>query len=321
MPIQTATLPCLAIPSLHFLVYEIFKVLLSDLGLLELELVRDDVLLRLFVERDEQLEVLVYFRIFVEFHSAHVVSVRHVFEYTSHLVRTVLALDVLRVAIDVPPDFAHKRVASTLQHQADRKIWIVLLLLEACFDKASFARHCTFLLKSQLLAHDLQAADLTDQELLLILEIVLQVLVLLDHALEGNRYLPASFHKLLPQKLVLNPCILKSLQHRILLVNPLYLPILHLVKHVCTVLVIACERLILQLIIFQVNDLLEMEDVVDALQDVAHQLLLVLDLHGSVRHQQWVRYCHVDALNLRRVVVVVLIIIGAANVEGRLFVW
>ena len=53
MPIQATALPCLAIPSLHFLVYEIFKVLLPDLSLLKFELVRDDVLLRLFIERDE----------------------------------------------------------------------------------------------------------------------------------------------------------------------------------------------------------------------------------------------------------------------------
>lgn len=102
------------------------------------------------------------------------------------------------------------------------------------------------------------------------------------------------------------------------------LAVLHLVKHVRTVLVIARQRLVLQLAVLQVHDLLQVEDVIHALQNIPDELLLVLDLHRGVGHQQGIRNGHVDPLDLVVVAVGVVLIAaaaGAADVEGGLLVW
>jgi len=163
VPVEAAALPRLPIPPLHLLVNEVLEVLLPDLRLLVLVLVRHDVLLGLLVESDEQLEVFVDFRVFVQLDAADMVRVRHVFEYTPHLVGAVLTFHVIRVALDVSTHFAHEGVPGALQDQADAEVGIVLLLFQAGFDQPSLARHCTDLLLRQLFAHDLQTADLTRQ--------------------------------------------------------------------------------------------------------------------------------------------------------------
>ena len=321
MPIEAAALSSLSITPLHFLVDEILKVLLPDLSLLVLVLVLHNVLLRFLVECDEQLEVLVDLRVLVQLHAAHVMRVGHIFEDAPDLVGAVLTLDIFRVAVNVPADFAHERVSRALEHQTDAEVRVILLLLQACLDQPCLARHATNLLLRQLLSHDLETADLTGQQLLLVSQVPLELLVLLDDALEGNGDLAAAFHELLPEEFVLDPCILKPLQHRVLLVDSLDFSVLHLVEDVRAVLVVARQRLVLQLVVLQVHDLLQVEDVVDALQDVADQLLLVLDLDGGVGHQQRVRDGHVDPLDLVVVAAgVVLVAAVATDVEGRLFV-
>jgi len=50
--------------------------------------------------------------------------------------------------------------------------------------------------------------------------------------------------------------------------------------------------------------------------------LLVLDLYGRIRHQEWIRYGYIDALNLIVVTARIILIAAAiaANIERRLFV-
>jgi len=124
------------------------------------------------------------------------------------------------------------------------------------------------------------------------------VLVLLYDALEGQRYLLAAFHDLFPEELVFNPCVLEPHEHRVLLVDSLDFATFDLLEYVGAVLVVVGEGLVLELVVLDVHDLLQVEDVVDTLQHISHELLLELDLDRGVRHQQGVRNGHVDALDL-----------------------
>lgn len=62
--------------------------------------------------------------------------------------------------------------------------------------------------------------------------------------------------------------------------------------------VVARQCLILQLAVLQVDYLLEMEDVVNTLQYVSDELLLVLDLHRGIWHQQRVWNGDIYSFNL-----------------------
>lgn len=58
-----------------------------------------------------------------------------------------------------------------------------------------------------------------------------------------------------------------------------------------------------------------MKDIIHALQNVSYQLLLVLNLHRCVWHQEWVGDRHVYALDLG-VVVAIALITTTTNIES-----
>jgi hypothetical protein len=167
VPVEAAALPGLAVPPLHLLVDEIFEVLLPYLGLLVFDPVLGDVLLGLVVEGEHQLEALVDLRVLVQLDPPDVVRVQHVPVQPPHLVRAVLALDIIGEYLDVAADLPDESVPRPLEHQTDGKVGVVLFLLQAGVGEPPFVRYVALLLVRQLLAHDLLARDLADDELLL----------------------------------------------------------------------------------------------------------------------------------------------------------
>lgn len=167
VPVEAAALPGLAVPPLHLLVDEIFEVLLPYLGLLVFDPVLGDVLLGLVVEGEHQLEALVDLRVLVQLDPPDVVRVQHVPVQPPHLVRAVLALDIIGEYLDVAADLPDESVPRPLEHQTDGKVGVVLFLLQAGVGEPPFERYVALLLVRQLLAHDLLARDLADDELLL----------------------------------------------------------------------------------------------------------------------------------------------------------
>ena len=95
------------------------------------------------------------------------VRVQHVPVQPPHLVRAVLALDIIGEYLDVAADLPDESVPRPLEHQTDGKVGVVLFLLQAGVGEPPFERYVALLLVRQLLAHDLLARDLADDELLL----------------------------------------------------------------------------------------------------------------------------------------------------------
>lgn len=176
------------------------------------------------------------------------------------------------------PDFSDESVPRTLEDQADREVRIVFLLLEAGVDESSLERDVADLLLRQLFIHDLLARNLTHDKLLLAEQVFLKLLVFFHDTFEGERYLLAAFHDLLPEHLVFDPGVFESEEDGVLLVDPLNLLALDIVEHARAIDIIIRDSLVLELVVLDVHDLFQMKYVVHSLQHVSHKLLLKLDL-------------------------------------------
>ena len=133
-------------------------------------------------------------------------------------------------------------------------------------------------------------------------------LILIDDAFESYANLLAAFDELTPQKLVVDARVLVAHKHAVFFVDTLNLSIFDLVKDSRAIIVVERCCFVLKFVVLQVDQLPQMEDVVHSLQHVSDELLLVLDLHGSVGLRQRVAgNGHLDALNLT-----------AASVRARL---
>jgi len=74
---------------------------------------------------------------------------------------------------------------------------------------------------------------------------------------------------LLAEELVLNASIFEAEEDGVLLVYTLDLLALHLVEHTSAVLVVRGDGLVLQFVVFDVNDLFQMENIIHSLEHVA----------------------------------------------------
>jgi len=111
-------------------------------------------------------------------------------------------------------------------------------------------------------------------------------------------------------KLIVDSSILESQEHRVLLVDPLNFSILDFIKYIGAIIIVLGQRFILELVMLHIDNLFEVENVINSLKDVSHQLLLVLYLNRCVGHQEWIRrYGHRDSLHLPTVALIVLVIV------------
>jgi len=103
----------------------------------------------------------------------------------------------------------------------------------------------------------------------LICKILLQLLILFNNAFECNRDFSASFYELFSQQFIFDTGVFESLQHRVFFVYALYFSVFDFIKHVGAILIITCEGFIFKFIIFYIDDLLQMKNVIYSLKDVS----------------------------------------------------
>ena len=72
--------------------------------------------------------------------------------------------------------------------------------------------------------------------------------------------------------------------------------------------VIVCYSLIFKFIVFDVNNLLQVKDVIDPLNDVPHKLLLVLNLNGSIGHEEWIGNGDLNSLDVLRLLLICVLV-------------
>lgn len=126
-----------------------------------------DVLAALVIERDQQFIIFIDLRIPEKFDAPNMVRIAHVLVGPAGRVLRVHGLDVVTVAVNVALHFPHEGIPSTLQHDTDREVRIVVLLFQTGLNQLMLRGHVTRLLLGQLLTHDLEAAGLRDDELLM----------------------------------------------------------------------------------------------------------------------------------------------------------
>lgn len=77
----------------------------------------------------------------------------HILVQLSNLIAAIGALNIISKDISMPSNFSYKSVPSTLQHQADAKVWIIFLFLQTGFNQPCFKCNITRLLFGQFLTH------------------------------------------------------------------------------------------------------------------------------------------------------------------------
>ena len=194
-------------------------------------MVKVDILFGLLVEAHEQLVALFGLGVFEEFDPSHVVCVLHVFEDSLNLVSAILVLNVVGISLNMATNFSDEGVPSTLKHQANTEVWIILLFLKACFRQPILESDVALLLATQLFAHDLEQTDLAHDQLFLVHQVLLEVFVFLKNSFESLRDLLASLHDLLLEHFIFDPGILEPEQERVFLVDALQFFVLDLVEY------------------------------------------------------------------------------------------
>ena len=166
--------------------------------------------LALVVLAHQQFVELLSFGVLEQFYPAYVVGIRHVFVKSAHSVAAVLRLDILAEDVNMPSSFSDEGVPCSLENQTYAEVGIILLFLETCLYQPSLERDIALLLHTELIPHDFQELYLTDNQLLLLQHVLLQVLILLNSPLEGSRYLLTTLNNLLFKQLIFNSGVFVS---------------------------------------------------------------------------------------------------------------